>query len=242
MLLVWCVFSSIRDRLGSVWWSVIVRLQSLISRHWTKFHGSVAQWCSKSYGSFGNLEFSLWWPGNLSIYCIMILWWYMLLYVYLYKEELSSSDIWWQVKTDLRLCHSYNHKAGHSQYSTFSHGYSMTSKTSLADVLYVNLTVNVIWSLTFLKPHNTLTTQVTLTNGCTVLLLPWNLRERAAQVLQDLGPPKRLSWNASHNTMYSRALPIAYSTHSIQSRCNACGDNPHWRRLSVWLWQKLAGQ
>lgn len=145
MLLVWCVFSSIRDRLGSVWWSVIVRLQSLISRHWTKFHGSVAQWCSKSYGSFGNLEFSLWWPGNLSIYCMMILWWYMLLYVYLYKEELSSSDIWWQVKTDLRLCHSYNHKAGHSQYSTFSHGYSMTSKTSLADVAWMYCTWTWLW-------------------------------------------------------------------------------------------------
>lgn len=52
VLLVWLVFSSIRDRLGSVWCSVIVRLQSLISRHWTKFHGSVAQWCSKSYGIF----------------------------------------------------------------------------------------------------------------------------------------------------------------------------------------------
>ena len=124
-------------------WCCRARLQSLISRHWTKFHGSVAQWCgtgSKSYGSFGDLEFSLWWPGNLSRY----------------REELTCQIcggrwrlIWdFAMLTTTRLvilCLSQN--------STFGHGYSMTSKTSLADVAWMWVNCECDLSLTFLKPH-----------------------------------------------------------------------------------------
>ena len=167
----------------------------------------------------------------------------MLIYVYLYEEELSCQIFGgrWRLIWDFAMLTTTRLVILNIPHSaSFGHGYSMTSKTSLADVAWMYCTWTWLWmsfspwhfwNLTTHLQHKSRWRMVAQSSCCHETFESEQLKYFKIW-------DRRKDWVKMH--LIIRCTVGLCQSHIVPTRyksCNACGDNPHWRRLSVWLWQ-----